>query len=349
MLPAREYSDQRGARAQLLCTRCVLPQSFPGIRFDANGVCNLCAESAQLEPIESRRRRLTAEIDRVVEESRGSAEYDCVVAFSGGKDSSFTLKYLVEHYALKCLAVTVDNGFIAPQAVENCKTVTAALAVDFLIYTPSPAFMQRMYVASVTRPIHAPAAIRRASSMCNSCISLINNYMLRTAVRQRIPIVAGGYVGGQVPTDAAVIRIRPRAQAKARETSVRKYVEALGDEARGYFDLPANDGGDGDCEVFVINPMLGVGKSEAAIVEEVRAIGWRPVPNVGRNSTNCMLNDLGIAVHHRQHGFHPYVLEVSEQVRAGLMTRDEALEKVGRIPEFSSLATQIRTLGLRLV
>jgi hypothetical protein len=199
----------------------------------------------------------------------------------------------------------------------------------------------------VTRPIHAPAAIRRASSMCNSCISLINNYMLRTAVRQRIPIVAGGYIGGQVPTDAAVIRIRPRTHAKSREASLQKYVEALGPEARGYFDLPTD--GDGDREVVVINPMLGVGKSEAAIVEDVRAIGWRPVANVGRNSTNCMLNDLGIAVHHQQHGFHPYVLEVSEQVRAGLMTREEALDKVSEIPEFSSLTSQVRTLGLRLV
>ena len=328
-----------------LCQRCVLPSTFPGIRLNERGVCNLCAEAEPPEAIDVRRRRLTAEIDKIVEKHRGTSEYDCVVAFSGGKDSSYTLKHLVERYALKCLAVTVDNGFIPGQAIENCKTITAALGVDLLIYRPSPAFMQQLYVASVTQPMHAPAAIRRASSMCNSCIGVINNYMMKTALQHQIPIIAGGYIGGQVPTDAAVMRLRASVHAKAKAPSVQRYVQVLGAAADTYFGLPKVED---DREVVIINPMLGIGQTEEAIIENISAIGWRRVANVGRNSSNCQLNDLGIAVHHKQYGFHPYVLEVSEQVRAGLMSRAQALDKVGHIPEFSTLTSQIRTLGLNL-
>jgi tRNA(Ile)-lysidine synthase TilS/MesJ len=344
MLVSLSPVERRDADNARLCVTCVLPSAFPGIRLNDQGVCNLCAAAEPPEAIDTRRRRLSAEIDKIVEQYRGSAEYDCVVAFSGGKDSSYTLKHLVERYALKCLAITVDNGFIPGLAIENCRTVTGALGVDLLIYRPSPAFMHQLYVASVTQPIHAPAAIRRASGMCNSCIGVINNYMVKTAFQQQIPIIAGGYIGGQVPTDAAVMRFRAGAQAKARAASLQRYGQVLGPVADTYFGLPKVED---DREVVIINPMLAIGLTEEAIIEDISALGWRRVKNVGRNSSNCQLNDLGIAVHHKQYGFHPYVFEVSEQIRAGLMSRAQGLEKVGHIPEFAALTSQIRTLGLK--
>ena len=61
----------------------------------------------------------------ILEASRGTGAYDAIVAFSGGKDSSYTLKLLVEDYGLNCLAVTIDNGFISEGAFKNCRTITA--------------------------------------------------------------------------------------------------------------------------------------------------------------------------------------------------------------------------------
>ena len=78
----------------------------------------------------------------------------------------------------------------------------------------------------------------------------------------------------------------------------------------------------------------------------ISTLGWRKTADTGSNSTNCLLNDLGIAVHYKQHQYNPYVNEIAEQVRTGLMSREEAIHKVQDIPDFSRVERQARAIGL---
>ena len=55
------------------------------------------------------------------------------MAYSGGKDSSYTLKLLRERYDLKILAFTLDNHFVSPVAWKNIDAIT-----DILTGTPTP-------------------------------------------------------------------------------------------------------------------------------------------------------------------------------------------------------------------
>ena len=91
-------------------------------------------------------------------------------------------------------------------------------------------------------------------------------------------------------------------------------------------------------KINIVNPMLAFGVSEDQIIEEISTLGWRKTNDTGSNSTNCLLNDLGIAVHYKQHQYNPYVNEIAEQVRTGLMSREEAIHKVQDIPDFSRVA-----------
>src|SRR5690349_12683992 len=96
--------------APTVCTRCILPSTFPKISFDKDGVCNFCLESASHESIVESRKALAEKMREAILNLKGKADYDCIVAFSGGKDSSFTLTKLVREFGLKCLAITIDNG-----------------------------------------------------------------------------------------------------------------------------------------------------------------------------------------------------------------------------------------------
>jgi hypothetical protein len=328
-----------------ICTRCVLPRNFPGISFDAAGLCSHCQRA--LPPDEQRRHRLALAdaLWRTVEERRGARPYDCIVAFSGGKDSSYTLLHLVRERGLRCLAVTIDNGFLSQQALRNCKTITEALATDFMLLAPAPSFLNRMYLESIRKNgVHAPAAVKRASNVCNSCINLVNNQVLRIAAQNQAPLIAGGYLGGQVPKDAVQMTIHLEKQASLREVSLAKYIEHFGPEAETYFRIPA-----GSHEVVLMNPMLVLEVPEEKIVEEISALGWKRPKDTGMNSSNCRLNDLGIALHYRQHGFNPYVLEIAEQVREGLMSREVGLAKAAAIPTFEEVADRAARLGLTIV
>lgn len=341
------------AKEAQICSTCVLPDSFPGITFDASGSCNFCQSAPPAHTVTERFAALREKIADAIEAKRATVTdggYDCIVAYSGGKDSTYTLKLLSEKYSLRCLAVTIDNGFMSDQAKINCDTITTALGVDYIVFKPSSTYMNNMYVQSVENPeVHAKAAIKRASNMCNSCINLINIQMIKLAVQHHAPIIAGGYIGGQVPKDAAMLEIDLSVLVKTRQTMQSKYVAFFGETAMRYMQLPQHLLDRSSLKsVVVINPMLTVELSEEKIIEEISQLGWRRTTDTGQNSSNCKLNDLGIAVHHKQYGFNPYVFEISEQVRNGLIDRETALVKANSIPKFAEVSWQADHIGLKL-
>ena len=117
-----------------ICKRCVLPETFPGVSLNSEGICNHCQAAPELHEIEESRKALAVQIEEAVREAKSSSDsdYDCVVAYSGGKDSSYTLYHLKEKFGLNLLAVTIDNGFLSEQAIVNSRKLTASLGIDFM-------------------------------------------------------------------------------------------------------------------------------------------------------------------------------------------------------------------------
>ena len=121
----RETIDERVFSGLKRCTRCILPETFPGIEFDEDGVCNYCRD---YEPV-----KVFGEeaLEKVLDQYRNKGEkYDCVVPISGGRDSSFTLYSIVKKFNMRAVALTVDSGAIMPEGYRNIKSITEALGVD---------------------------------------------------------------------------------------------------------------------------------------------------------------------------------------------------------------------------
>ncbi|OHA24600.1 MAG: ATPase [Candidatus Taylorbacteria bacterium RIFCSPLOWO2_02_FULL_43_11] len=112
------------------CTRCVLPETHESVIFDKEGVCNVCRNSEVKKTIDWKARE--KELHELVEQYRGKGVYDCIIPFSGGKDSTYTLWYVVERLKLKPLVVSFDHGFYRPRTVENNEKTQRTLGVDFL-------------------------------------------------------------------------------------------------------------------------------------------------------------------------------------------------------------------------
>ena len=125
---------------QQICTRCVIDATVPGVAFDENGVCNHCALYDRLEedwPLgRVGRRRLEALVDKMKQEGKDS-KYDCIVGFSGGTDSSYTL-YLTKKLGLRPLAVDFDNGWSSDTALNNMHGATSSLNIDLRTYEADP-------------------------------------------------------------------------------------------------------------------------------------------------------------------------------------------------------------------
>ena len=331
------------------CVSCTMSMTFPGISFNDVGLCGFCQEFPGIQELKDEQSRLKELMEVEIENSKGKGDYDCIVAYSGGKDSTFTLMHLVQHYGLNCLAVTIDNDFMAPQTVKNCYKVTEKLGVDFVLFKPSPNFMMNMYRESVkTGGVQTRAAVKRVSSICNSCINLINNYMIKLALMHNSPLVAGGYIGGQLPKNASMINLNLIQRESLKKPMFDQYKKLFGATSTKFFFLREElISGYGKNSITIINPMLTLPVGESEIISRITELGWVKPLDTGANSSNCLVNDLGIAIHYKKHNFHAYEYEIAEQVRYGLMPREVGLKKVTEIPEFSQLSTQMNKVGLK--
>ena len=321
-----------------VCKRCVIDESFPGTKINTEGLCTHCNRTSSVSVLRAARKKLQNKMKASIIKLQGSkdCDYDAIVAYSGGKDSSYTLKYLVEELKLKCLAITINNGYISKKAQTNSEVFTASLGVDWMYYTPSPKFMKSIYTSALDRK-GAPASIKRSSDICSGCINLINSIMIKVAVEKNIPIVAGGYIGGQVPKDGVSIDL---SLLKLEADVVKNKMLS------SYFKLPyqqyyivSQTQLDNYTwpSLSVINPMLGIEISEKEIIKVISKYGWEQPKDTGKNSSNCLLNDFGIYAHHKKYGFNPYMQEIAEQVRHGLMSREDGLKKVDSVPSYEDV------------
>lgn len=90
--------------ARLQCRRCLLPDTMPGLQFDASGLCSLCQTTPEVAALADERAALRAAIAAEIAARRqppGRGGYDVIVAYSGGKDSTYTLRLLVQEHGLR--------------------------------------------------------------------------------------------------------------------------------------------------------------------------------------------------------------------------------------------------------
>ena len=110
-----------------LCTRCILTEGTPGIQFDKNGVCNYCNSYVKMNP--EGEEKLIKILDQYKAQKR---KYDCMVGLSGGRDSTYTMLKMVRDYGMKVLAVNYKNPFTSGQARINIKRTVDLLGVDYV-------------------------------------------------------------------------------------------------------------------------------------------------------------------------------------------------------------------------
>jgi glucosamine--fructose-6-phosphate aminotransferase (isomerizing) len=125
----RPLVDRTHPHASLrLCTKCILPATYPFISFDAEGVCNYCHEHVTQRV--RGRDALMAELARF---RRDDGTPDCIVAFSGGRDSSYGLHLLKTELGMTPLAFTYDWGLVTDLARRNQARMCGALGVEHVI------------------------------------------------------------------------------------------------------------------------------------------------------------------------------------------------------------------------
>ncbi len=110
------------------CNKCILPSTMPFIKFDKEGVCNYCRNYI----VRNRPKPIT-EIQSLVDRYRRSSGPECIVPFSGGRDSCWALHLIVKEMGLKPIAYTYDWGMVTDLGRRNISRMCSALGVENII------------------------------------------------------------------------------------------------------------------------------------------------------------------------------------------------------------------------
>lgn len=111
------------------CSRCILPETVPFIEFGEDGVCNFCKEHKKIKYKGEDKLARLVEGDR----STGGIKPDCIIAFSGGRDSSYGLHFLVKVLKMHPVAVTFDWGMLSDIGRRNQSRMLARLGVEHIV------------------------------------------------------------------------------------------------------------------------------------------------------------------------------------------------------------------------
>lgn len=303
-------------RALRKCSRCLLPEGFRDIRFDEAGVCNHCTDLLDLGASVAAGRR-EPELRALLEARAGrpDADHDAVVAYSGGGDSSYLLKLMVERYGLRVLAVTVDTGFMSETALENVEAGVETLGVDHLWVEADPRLVDvyRFGLAAET-------GLGLEVDVCDLCDGHLRRSVLEVACERSIPLVVHGadhfqaidfglHRGSSLLLEADA----PWPHLARRRGLFRELYTIRTFDPRKPPPV----------EVY---PFLYLPYDQAAVQAEVEEAGvaWDTTPD----RTNCELTFLLNVLDLLRHGYPAYVHATSQAILGGEIDRERAMEEL---------------------
>lgn len=110
------------------CSKCILPETFPFIKFNSSGECNYCENEPPLKSVSDIR-----VFEKVFDKYEGSRSGSCLVPFSGGRDSSYALHLIVKELGVRPVTFTYDWGLVTDVARRNISLMCSKLGVENII------------------------------------------------------------------------------------------------------------------------------------------------------------------------------------------------------------------------
>ncbi len=304
------------------CQRCGLASNVPGVTLDTDGVCNTCHDYDRVAPQAEAWFRTLEDLQAKLVDARKkrTGSYDCLHLLSGGKDSTYALYQLVK-LGFHPYVLTLDNGYISEEALDNVRRTMADLGLDGESATTDS--MKEIFRDS----------LERHSNVCHGCYKTIYTLATNRAAELGIPMIITGLSRGQlfetrlIPQQFAPDKFDADAIDRA-VIEARKIYHRLDDGPNRLLDndIFQTDEVFDQIEYLDFYRYINVELADMLSFLESQAPWVRP-SDTGR-STNCLINAAGIHTHLTEQGFHNYALPYAWDVRLGHKTRQEAIDEL---------------------
>lgn len=167
------------------CQRCVYPEVAVNLFIDEEGICSACRTDEKFDELtdvfwEDRQKKFK----KILEEMtlKNTANYDCIIPVSGGKDSYYQTHKIVTEYGLKPLLVTYHGNNYLPEGDYNRDRMRHIFDVDHLVFGPSVEVLKKLN----------RLCFRKMGDMNWHAHCGIMTYPIQIAVKFKIPLIIWG-------------------------------------------------------------------------------------------------------------------------------------------------------------
>jgi hypothetical protein len=315
-------------QAQNICKKCILLDGFLGVHLNSDGICGFCSDPshrnlnwARTSISPERREEALRDWNKVVEKmqrNNGRQPYDCVLGYSGGKDSTALLDHLVNDLDLNPLAVTSDTGFMTDIAKNNMRDTLSQIDVDHIFIEDAVSTFTKLYKWLFFN--HNSNETFLARHICDYCSDLIHSIVVKEAIKCSIKYVIFGYSPDQIyryfyeiPCEEVVLEWKPKLleQPVFDESDARWY---LTDEEISSGDIPR-----------VLLPYHVIPYREQEVIDLVESKNYIKKGHADPLLTNCNVVHAAAFYDFNRYGGILYAYQYAEVVRQDSSARKKWL------------------------
>ena len=305
------------------CKICGLTSKYDGVMIGEDGVCNVCHEMEEHEQMIKDYFRPMEELENKLKESKAEGKYDCLLLYSGGKDSTYVLYKLVE-MGVRVLPFVFDNGYISDTAFENIHHVISECKLDCVIQKQEN--MNEVFCEG----------LKEECSVCLGCFKVLNVLSTKYAYEHGIPYIINGLSRGQIfdvrlydimqqgkKLDVDMVEEKIKEQRSLYHAKKDYVTRILGDDMLIGKEILEK------VELIDYYRYTEVTKDEIIGFLKSRSALWSRPKDTGSCSSNCRVNDVGIYIQRKKKGYDNYTFPNSWEVRLGHISLEQSKEELG--------------------
>ena len=318
------------------CNKCVLPENYSGLIIDKNGTCNLCDQNNEIDYLGEK--QLIKDVSEITKQNK-SQKYNCIVGFSGGRDSTYLLWYTVNVLKLKPIAVFVDSGLIPNQTYINVKNISKILGVKLVIKKHNYLLNSVEYSLKSWVKYPNPSTL---VNLCNGCRYGIYKFINEEAEKRNINLIlAGGtpfekgfFKKNLISSnkDNHLLFIKDYAKLVIQNPSLILKYYNLKMQFLEYFTMKSGYiSSSNKDEIIVISPFTKYIHWDEEIIDASigKILNWKKNPELNSNYRgDCYVGIIRQTLYDIMLGYNDKEDNLSWLIRDNQITREEAFEKL---------------------
>ncbi|GAB4334164.1 MAG: N-acetyl sugar amidotransferase [Calditrichia bacterium] len=310
-----------------MCSKCVMTTDYSWIYLDEEGMCNLCRQWEKRWGNYDYE-KAGEKLKKIFQQAKAKKRpYDCLITYSGGRDSSYVLYLCKEKYGLNPLAVTFNNGFMSDYAISNIFESVKKLNVPHILFSYDMRDLLKMYREMVVN----------TGEFCSICSNGINMVAIIFQQKFKIHLIVSGT---STRTDEqSPLEVRTSHPVYIKKVLKRSFPEEMVEK----FVIPRRN----DLTPFQLFKLKISGADYRNINlpdympwnnEEIQRIlmeklNWK-TPDMHKDHIDCKYGNVKSYFKEQQLSGYIYLREkYSQLIRDGQMSREDAIKKLDAVKE----------------